>query len=97
MEFYLKVNTQLQTSNKMAKGNIQLDDVELKSKKHTDKEIYDSVTIKIGEKGNEAVVKGDCVVIFPSKYEGNTVSIWFNAEKHKEKSQVFGIGVYPRE
>jgi hypothetical protein len=73
MEFYLKVNTQLQTSNKMGKRNVEIEDVELKSKKHNDKQIYDSVTITIGEKGGEAVLKGDCVVIFPSKYEGNTV------------------------
>ncbi len=37
MEFYLKVNTELKSANKMAKSNIEIEDIELKTKKHTDK------------------------------------------------------------
>lgn len=48
MEFYLKVDTQLKSSNRMAKSNIEIEDIELKGKKHSDKEIHDSVTITIG-------------------------------------------------
>jgi hypothetical protein len=73
MEFYLKVNTDFKTENKIAKKSIQEEDIELKTKKYTNKEIKDSVKFTLGTDENQAVLTGDCLVIFPSKYEGNTV------------------------
>lgn len=37
MEFYLKVNTELRSSNKLKKNEIVSSDIELKPKKITDK------------------------------------------------------------
>lgn len=54
------------------------------------------MAITIGSKGNEAVLKGDCVVMFPGKYEGNTVKFILILGQYQKERKIFGFGLLPR-
>jgi hypothetical protein len=56
MQFYLKVSTDFKTENKIAKKSIQDEDIELKTKKYTNKEIKDSVKLTLGTDENQVVL-----------------------------------------
>lgn len=53
------------------------------------------MAITIGSKGNEAVLKGDCVVMFPGKYEGNTVKFWLIYRPISKRKENIWISITP--